>query len=453
MLSLWKSAQSAIQSNNTLGLQPLVGSIVRGRYWLLGMTVVLGALLFPSLDKFSPYNQASLMWVSGLLLAMVIIGYFSRSWRLTWIPIVATSLGCTIVFSLSEVFGWNGNLLLSHIHWFILSFVTIYCVHIGCAYQHQLAIDESKKGALARGTVQAIGSSLITSLCCLVLLVPLAASTTPTLLQLSIVSIFSILIAFTISFYLTPAILSFGKKPISAMNRYKKDWVDVSLEKMADSVIAKPKRWMIGYSVFSLLVSAGIVLLEGVELERITRSILDSHLGILGGITLVLIVWQVVFSSFVLSVFCLLSVCMPIAVTLGAMGWSDFVLSTPLLLFATLLLASALDNSIQFLLRFKDTFKQNNNYQRSVHSAIIHVGRPLVFTTTILSSAYSVFTLSIDQHELVFGYLSGIFLSWALLASLIWLPVMVLLVRPSLTLRRVHSKENRVDGDQLSGGK
>ena len=124
------------------------------------------------------------------------------------------------------------------------------------------------------------------------------------------------------------------------------------------------------------------------------------------------------------------------------MGWLGIPLSQSLIIFSPLILGIAVDDTIHFLSRFKVAFDREQDYADAIRYAITKAGRPLVFTTTVLSTGFSVLTLSVLNESVVFGFMSGVALSWALLADLILLPALLLIFKPMKTtksLNQIHS--------------
>ena len=105
-------------------------------------------------------------------------------------------------------------------------------------------------------------------------------------------------------------------------------------------------------------------------------------------------------------------------------------LSYSLVIFSLLIFGVAVNDTVHFLSRFKLAFDQEGDYVAAIRYAITKAGRPLVFTTTILSTGFSVLTLSAFNESVILGYLSGMALSWVLLANLILLPALLLIIKP-----------------------
>lgn len=576
-------------------IAPAVNALLeKDTYKDLGIVAVGDPIFDAEMEQISN-DETGTLWLIALVLQMLIIAYFTRSVRLTWVPILVMALANVAVFGLISFIGWKLTFFVTIVPSLIMCIGMADCIHIGCAYQDELASGKSKNEALVSGSAKVALPCFLTTLTTAIGFLSFQGTEIIPIGQLGVYCAIGVFVALIFSYCLVPSLLSFGTKPISAMNRHKKDWIDVSLDKLAESVIKSPKAWAVGFLASSLAMSAGILFVSldtspienlstrtelrqkadfidqnmggamtldivlssnnntpiltvdtlnrveqlVAELEKnqhvvTARSIVDivkesnqvllpeqgavlpieqgtlsdflflyemgggelldqfvsfdskqiriavrtravsteqsydiikqvelhventfdSHIdaSVTGPIVhiketsdylskgqLHSFVWAfiaislvlvVVLKSWSLGVLSLLPNVLPILVSVGLMGWLDMPLSQSLIIFSPLILGVAVDDTIHFLSRFKVAFNQEGNYEDAIRYAVTKAGRPLVFTTTILSTGFSVLTLSVLNESVIFGYMSGMAFSWALLADLILLPALLLIFKP-----------------------
>ncbi len=590
-------------------IAPAINTLLeKDTYRDLGIVAVGDPIFDAEMEQISN-DETGTLWLIALVLEMLIIAYFTRSVRLTWVPILVMALANIAVFGLISFIGWKLTFFVTIVPSLIMCIGMADCIHIGCAYQDELVSGKSKNEALVSGSAKVALPCFLTTLTTAIGFLSFQGTEIIPIGQLGVYCAIGVFVALVFSYCLVPSLLSFGSKPISAMNRHKKDWIDVSLEKMAESVIRAPKAWAAGFLATSLAMAAGIafvsldtspienlsprtelrqkadfidqhmggamtldivlssnndtplltvdtltrvetlvaqlkgnphvvtarsivdivkesnrVLLpeQGAEIPteqgtltdflflyemgggemldqfvsfdskqiriavrtravsteqsyeimqqvesyvaetfdpHVTASVtgpivhiketsdylskgqLDSFLWAFLAISLVLVV---VLKSWSLGLLSLLPNVLPILVSVGLMGWMDMPLSQSLIIFSPLILGVAVDDTIHFLSRFKVAFDQEGDYAEAIRYAITKAGRPLVFTTTILSTGFSVLTLSVINESVIFGYMSGMAFSWALLADLILLPALLLIFKPLKTtqpLKTAHANQ------------
>lgn len=588
-------------------IAPAIGSLLdKEEFRDLGIIAVGDPIFDAEMEQISN-DETGKLWLVALILEMLIIAYFTRSVRLTWVPILVMALANIAVFGLISFIGWKLTFFVTIVPSLIMCIGIADCIHIGCAYQDELASGKSKNDALVSGSAKVALPCFLTTLTTAIGFLSFQGTEIIPIGQLGVYCAIGVFVALVFSYCLVPTLLSFGKKPISAMNLHKKDWIDVSLEKIAESVIRAPKVWAVSFLATSIAMAAGIIfvsidtspiknlspktelrkkadfidqnmggamtldivlssedshsLMTVDNMKRIeslvaklktdpnvvtarsvidiikesnrillpekgaslpeeqgtlsdllflyemgggemldqfvsfdskqiriavrTRAVsteqshiiiqkvesyventfggqinasvtgpivhiketsdylsqgqLDSFIWAFAAISLVLVI---TLKSWSLGLLSLLPNTLPILISVGLMGWLDIPLSQSLIIFSPLILGIAVDDTIHFLSRFKVAFDREQDYADAIRYAITKAGRPLVFTTTVLSTGFSVLTLSVLNESVVFGFMSGVALSWALLADLILLPALLLIFKPMKTnksLNQIHS--------------
>ncbi len=122
----------------------------------------------------------------------------------------------------------------------------------------------------------------------------------------------------------------------------------------------------------------------------------------------------------------------PIVLTYGAIGWLGVKLEMTTIVVFTISLGIAVDDSIHFLMRFREEFHKDGNHENAIRVAFRGAGRAIVYTTVILVLGLGVLTLSSLPSTAKLAYLTATTLTSALLADLFILPACILIFRPRI---------------------
>ena len=120
----------------------------------------------------------------------------------------------------------------------------------------------------------------------------------------------------------------------------------------------------------------------------------------------------------------------PIAITLGVMGYLDINLDVATIMIASVAIGISVDDTIHFLYRFKGEFKKDGDHYLAIQRTLSGVGRALIFTTVVATCGFLIFCLSSFKPIQYFGLLTGISMISALAANLFILPSCILLFKP-----------------------
>ena len=141
------------------------------------------------------------------------------------------------------------------------------------------------------------------------------------------------------------------------------------------------------------------------------------------------------FRSFSLSMIAVLPNIIPLMIAGGLMGYFGIKLRPSTAMTFSIALGIAVDNTIHFLARFRQEFKNSRDYEYSVSQSLITTGKAIISTGIILSLGFFVLYFSefVPNHE--FGFLATMIIVTAVLGSLILLPVLILYVRPKINFK------------------
>ncbi len=120
----------------------------------------------------------------------------------------------------------------------------------------------------------------------------------------------------------------------------------------------------------------------------------------------------------------------PIAITLGVMGYVGINLDVATIMIASVAIGISVDDTIHFLYRFKEEFRKDRNHYLAIQRALSGVGRALIFTTIVATCGFLIFCLSNFKAIQYFGLLTGISMVSAIVADLLILPSCILLFKP-----------------------
>jgi len=114
---------------------------------------------------------------------------------------------------------------------------------------------------------------------------------------------------------------------------------------------------------------------------------------------LIFVIMLMLFLSIKVGFIAILSNAFPILITFGVMGWAGIPLSVVTSLIASIAIGLAVDDTIHYLYRYNHEFKKDLNKDRSLRDTILHVGRPIFFTTLTIGIGFSVLLFPISSRR------------------------------------------------------
>ncbi|UCC99451.1 MAG: MMPL family transporter [Phycisphaerales bacterium] len=120
---------------------------------------------------------------------------------------------------------------------------------------------------------------------------------------------------------------------------------------------------------------------------------------------------------------------LPILLVLGVMGWLNIPLDMMTITIAAIGLGIAVDDTIHYIHRFKDEFRKDQMYVRTMHRCHGSIGHAMYYTSATIVIGFSILALSNFTPSVYFGLLTGLAMTVALLAALTLLPQMLILTR------------------------
>lgn len=120
----------------------------------------------------------------------------------------------------------------------------------------------------------------------------------------------------------------------------------------------------------------------------------------------------------------------PVLVALGAMGWLGIVLDYNKAMIAAVAIGISVDDTIHLMTRFHHEFARHGHYETALRAAMTGIGRALLITSVALVLGFMIFGLSELRSQATFGGLLAAAIVTALIADFLFMPALVLTLRP-----------------------
>jgi len=172
---------------------------------------------------------------------------------------------------------------------------------------------------------------------------------------------------------------------------------------------------------------AGMLLLY----NNMLQSLFTSQILTLGVVVAALMaIFMLLFKSAKIALIALAPNLLAIGAVLGFMGWMNIPLDMMTITIAAISIGIAVDNTIHYIYRFKNEFKTNSNYVKTMHYCHGSIGYAMYYTSVTIIMGFSILALSNFLPTIYFGLLTGLAMLIALLAALTLLPQLLIVVKP-----------------------
>ena len=115
---------------------------------------------------------------------------------------------------------------------------------------------------------------------------------------------------------------------------------------------------------------------------------------------------------------------------LGIIGLLGIPLDMMTITIAAITIGIAVDNSIHYIYRFKEEFKQISNYNKTLDKCHSTVGIAILNTSITIAFGFSILILSNFIPTIYFGVFTGIAMLLAMLLVLTLLPKLIIILKP-----------------------
>ena len=122
---------------------------------------------------------------------------------------------------------------------------------------------------------------------------------------------------------------------------------------------------------------------------------------------------------------------LPVLVYFGLLGLSGVTLNVITSLIACIVLGIAVDDTIHYIVRYREALEETGDPDRSAIDALETVARPITTTTIALCAGFLMLALSGLQHQVEFGWLAAVMLAFAWLVDVTFTPALMSVMRMS----------------------
>jgi len=165
--------------------------------------------------------------------------------------------------------------------------------------------------------------------------------------------------------------------------------------------------------------------------KNLLQSLFDSQIKTLGitfaGIFLLLLI---LFKSFWWSVVAAIPNFTAALFILGSLGLFNIPLDMMTITIASISVGIAIDNSIHYIYRFREEFKINKNYNRTIQICHRTVGKAIVNASLTIVFGFSILILSNFIPSIYFGIFTGLAMLTAMTLVLTLMPQLILIIKP-----------------------
>lgn len=148
----------------------------------------------------------------------------------------------------------------------------------------------------------------------------------------------------------------------------------------------------------------------------------------------ILIMMGVMLRSLRLGLFAMIPNFLPVLLTIGIMSQTGISLDMGTVCIASILLGLVVDDTIHLLYRLRWEAQHDADVVRAIRTTIEGVGFPILSTSVILATGFSVLCLSKFQPNVHFGLLSATAVLMAFFADLVVLPAAIVALKPRLRM-------------------
>ena len=160
--------------------------------------------------------------------------------------------------------------------------------------------------------------------------------------------------------------------------------------------------------------------------NNLLQSLFRSQILTLGAVFVaIMLMFIVLFRSFRLALAAIVPNIISAALILGLMGWIGIPLDIMTITIAAINIGIGVDDSIHYIHRFREEFKQDGNFWMSVRRCHDSIARAMFYTSVTVVLGFSILALSNFIPTIYFGVLSGLAMITALVANLMLLPLLI----------------------------
>ncbi|OUS16631.1 hypothetical protein A9Q88_07105 [Gammaproteobacteria bacterium 50_400_T64] len=165
--------------------------------------------------------------------------------------------------------------------------------------------------------------------------------------------------------------------------------------------------------------------------NNMLQSLFHSQIVTLGAVFLgIMLMFVVLFRSLLIAFIAIFPNILAACVVLGVMGWAGIPLDMMTITIASITVGIGVDDTLHYIYRFREEFAKDRDYIASMHRSHESIGVAMYYTSVVIIVGFSILALSNFMPSVYFGFLTGLAMLTALLASQTLLPKLILLTKP-----------------------
>ena len=165
--------------------------------------------------------------------------------------------------------------------------------------------------------------------------------------------------------------------------------------------------------------------------NNMLQSLFHSQIVTLGAVFFgIMLMFLVLFRSLLIAFIAIFPNILAASVVLGVMGWAGIPLDMMTITIASITVGIGVDDTLHYIYRFREEFGKDRDYIASMHRSHESIGIAMYYTSIVIVVGFSILALSNFMPSVYFGFLTGLAMFAALLASQTLLPKLILLTRP-----------------------
>ncbi len=138
---------------------------------------------------------------------------------------------------------------------------------------------------------------------------------------------------------------------------------------------------------------------------------------------------------------------LPIFMTMGLMGAMRIKIDMSTIMIGSIAIGIVVDDTLHFMYNFRKYYEDTGDAAKAIQKTLLGTGRAILLTSMILCSGFFILMTASLSLLVVFGFLTGITIIFALLADFIVNPALMVLV----TKGDVNRRKNTIDNGMHNG--
>jgi len=136
---------------------------------------------------------------------------------------------------------------------------------------------------------------------------------------------------------------------------------------------------------------------------------------------------------------------LPIFITMGLMGFFEIKIDMSTIMIGSIAIGIVVDDTLHFMYNFRKYYEDSGDAVYAIRETMLGTGRALLLTSLILSSGFFILMTASLSLLIVFGFLTGLTIIFALLADFFVNPALMILVTGHAA-RKTHPPGEKVRG-------